>query len=127
MSTKSDSFSYTEEELKLTSFYSKYKNAMDRLQPSKSMEGRKPTGEAKETPHLNVSSERDLKGASRVKRFLESKRCVKKEEYFSFSTTTPMISMLTHGSPPMLFCKKGGSHCWIRASGKKKACKCREE
>ncbi len=77
MSAKSD-FSYTEEELKLTSFYSKHKTAMDILQPTQSMEGRKPTGEAKETPHLSISSEGDLKGTSRVRRFLESKRCAKK-------------------------------------------------
>ncbi len=72
MSTKSD-LGYTEEELKLTSFYSKYKSAMDSLQPTQSVEGRKPTGEAKEASHLNISSG-DIKGASRVKRFLESKR-----------------------------------------------------
>eukprot|EP01084_Bolivina_argentea_P164384 285781_1 len=73
MSTKSG-FGHTEEELKLTSFYKKYKSAMDSLQPSQSVEGRKPTGVAKETPRFNISSEEDLKGASRVKRFLESKR-----------------------------------------------------
>ncbi len=94
MSTKSD-LGYTEEELKLTSFYSKYKSAMDSLQPTQSVEGRKPTGEAKEASHLNISSEGDIKGASRVKRFLESKRYLMMGSllcYVSFHITPPPMT-----------------------------------
>ncbi len=106
MSTQSDGFCYTEEELKLTSFYSKYKTAMDRLQPSQSMEGRKPIGEAKETPHLNISPELDLKGASRVKRFLESKRCVKKKNISRFPLLHPWSPCSLTGAPPCCFVKR---------------------